>query len=81
VELVVVMEAMVLAPVAPFTLGASLPSSPVFLGTSLDAPVASAPASPASYSPFVTSFASELQPLDQSQPVEDSEDPFLLVVV
>jgi hypothetical protein len=71
----------VLAAVAPFALGAFPPSSPAFLGASPDAPVASAPTSLASYSPSIASFASELQPLDQSQPVEDSEDPFLPVVV
>jgi hypothetical protein len=67
-------EAMVLAAVAPFALGAFPPSSPAFLGASPDASVASAPAYPASCSSSVTSSASELQLLDQSRSVEDSED-------
>jgi hypothetical protein len=78
---VVVEEEMVLVVVALFALGASLPSSPASLGASLDAPVAFAPAYLASYSPFVAGSTSELQPLDQSQPVEDSEDSSRLVVV
>jgi hypothetical protein len=78
VELVVVMKAMVLVVVAPFFLDASPPSSVVSPSVSLDAPIAPAHAYLASYSPYVA--ASELQPLDQSQPVEDLEDPFLLVV-
>jgi hypothetical protein len=61
-----VVEAMVLAAVAPFTLDAFPPSSLVFLGAFPDASIASVPASLASYSPSVASFASELQPLDQS---------------
>ena len=69
-----------LASIVPFALGASPPSSPASLGASPDAPVASAPAYPASCSPYVATSASELQPLDQSQPMEDSEDPFLPVV-
>jgi hypothetical protein len=80
VELVVE-EALVLAAVAPFALDASHPSSLVSPGLSLDTPVAYAPAYPSSYMPSVAASPSELQPLDQSQPVEDSEDPFLLVVV
>jgi hypothetical protein len=78
VELVV--EAMVLVAVAPFFLDASPPSSLVSPGVSLDAPVTSAPTYLASYSPSVAASASELQPQDQSQPLEDSKDPFLLVV-
>jgi hypothetical protein len=74
VELVVVVEAMVLVADTPFALGASPPSSPTSLGVSPDAPVAFAPTSFASYSPSAASFASELQPLDQSQPVEDLEE-------
>jgi hypothetical protein len=81
VELVVVVEAMLLAVVAPFFLDASPPSSFVFPGASLDAHVASTSAYSSSYLPSAAASASELQPLDQSQPVEDSEDPFLLVVV
>ena len=57
-----VVEAVVLAAVAPFTLGASIPS----LGASPDALVASAPAYPTSCSPSVAASTSELQPLDQS---------------
>jgi hypothetical protein len=71
VELVVVMEAMVLVAIAPIFLDASPPSSLVFLGASPDAPIASVPAYLASYSPSVAASASELQPLHQSQPVED----------
>jgi hypothetical protein len=83
VELVVVVEeeAMVLVAVAPFFPDASPPSSPTFLSASLDAPVASAPAYLASYSPSVAASTSELQPLDRSQPVEDLEDSSRLAVV
>jgi hypothetical protein len=78
---VVVVEAMVLAAVAPFALGASPPSSPASLRASPDTHVASAPTYPASCSPSVAASASELQPLDQSQQVEDSKDSSRLVVV
>jgi hypothetical protein len=80
VELVVVVEAMVLASVAPFFLVAFPASSSAFLGASPDAPVTSELAYLASYLPSVAASTSELQPLDQSQPVEDSLYPFLLVV-
>jgi hypothetical protein len=79
-ELVVVV-AMVIVAIAPFFLDTSPPSSLVSPSASLDAPAASAPTYPSSYSPFDAASTSELQPLDQSQPVEDSEDPSLLVVV
>jgi hypothetical protein len=78
---VVVVEAMVLAVIAPFALGTSPPSSPALLGTSLDAPIASAPVHLASCSLDVAASASELQPLDQSQPVEDSEDSSQVAVI
>ena len=70
-----------LAAVAPFALGTSPPSSPASLGASPDAPVASVHAYPASCSPSIVASASELQPLDQSQSVEDSKDSSRLVVV
>jgi hypothetical protein len=57
---VVVVEAMVLAVIAPFALGTSPPSSPALLGASLDAPIASAPVYPASCSLVVAASASEL---------------------
>jgi hypothetical protein len=82
VELVVVVvEALALAAVAPFALDASPHSSLASPGASLDVLAASTHAYPSSYSPSVAASASELQPLDQSQSVEDSEDPFLIVVV
>jgi hypothetical protein len=71
----------VLAVVAPFALGAFPPSSPASLGASPDTPVASSPTYLASYSPSVAASASKLQPLDQSQSLEDSEDSSRLVVV
>jgi hypothetical protein len=71
---VVVVEVMVIVAVAPSFLVAFPPSSPASLGASPDAPVASVLAYPASCSPSITASASELQPLDQSQLVEDSED-------
>jgi hypothetical protein len=71
----------VLAAVAPFFLDTSPLSSLVSPGASLDTPASSVPTYPSSYSPSVAASASELQPLDQSQPVEDSVDPFMLVVV
>ena len=76
-----VVEAMVLVAVAPSFLGTFPPSSPASLGASPDAPVASAPAYLASYSPSIVASAFERQPLDLSQLVEDSEDSFLVVVV
>jgi hypothetical protein len=81
VELVVVVKAMVLAAVVPSSLASFLLSSPAFPGASLDVPAAFELAYSSSYSPSVAASASELQPLDLSQPVEDSEGPFLLVVV
>jgi hypothetical protein len=81
VELVVVEEALVLAVVAPFSLGAFPPSSFAFPGASLDVPAASELAFPSLYLPFGAASASRLQPLDQSQLVEHSEDSFLIVVV
>jgi hypothetical protein len=81
VELVVVVEAMVLAAVTPFFLNASPPSSLISPGTSLDAPATSGLAYPSSYSPSVATSASGLQPLDLSQPVEDSEDLSQLAIV
>ena len=79
--MVVVVEAMVLAAVAPFPLVAFLPSSLASPGASLNVLAASASAYPSSYSPSVAASTSELQPLDQSQLVEDSEDSSLLAVV
>jgi hypothetical protein len=81
VELVVVVEALVLIVVVPSFLASFLLSYPAFLGASLDVPAASELAYLSYYSSFVATSTSELQPLDLSQPVEDSEDPFLLVVV
>jgi hypothetical protein len=72
---------MVLVAVAPFALGASPPSSLVAPGASLDTHVPSAPAYLALCSPYVAASAFELQPLDQSKPMEDSEDSFRLAVV
>jgi hypothetical protein len=72
---------MVLATVAPFALGASPPSSFVSPGASPDAPITSAPTYLALCLPSIATSASELQPLDQSQPVEDLEDSYRLVVV
>jgi hypothetical protein len=81
VELVVVVEALVLVGVVPSFLASFLLSSSAFPSASIDIPATSELAYPSSYSPSVTASASKLQPLDLSQPVEDSEDPFLLAVV
>jgi hypothetical protein len=67
--------------VAPFFHVTFPPSSPAFLGTFLDALATFELAYLSSYSPSVAASASELQPLDQFWPVEDLEDPFLLVTV
>jgi hypothetical protein len=60
----VVVEAMVLAAIAPFFLDTSPPSSLVSPSASLVSPTTSAPAYLSSYSPSVAASASELQPLD-----------------
>ena len=70
-----------LAAVAPFALGASPPSSFVSPGASPDAPITSAPTYLALCLPSIATSASELQPLDQSQSVEDLDDPSLLDIV
>jgi hypothetical protein len=81
VELVVVVEAMVLVAVVSSFLASFLLSSHAFLSASLGTPVASELAYLSSYSPSVAASTSELQPLDLSQPVEDSEDSSVLAVV
>jgi hypothetical protein len=67
----------VLAAVAPSSLGAS----PLALGASLGVPVASAHAYLPWCQPSVALFASGLQLRDQLRLVEDLEDPSQLVVV
>jgi hypothetical protein len=81
VELVVVVEAMVLVAGISSFLASFLLSSRALPGAFLDIPAASELPYPSSYSPSVAASASELQPLDLSQPMEDSEDSFLLAVV
>ena len=76
-----VVAAIVLVAVAPSFLVVFPSSSLASLDASPDALVASAPAYPASCSPSVAASASRLQPLDLSQPVEDSEDSSRLAVV
>ena len=74
-------EALVLVAVVPSFIASFLLSSHAFLGSSLDVPIASELAYPSKYLPSVAASASRVQPLDQSHPVEDLEDSFLLGVV
>ena len=70
-----------LAVVAPFSLVTFPPASLASPGASLDVPAASELAFPSLYLLFFAASTSGLQPLDQSQPVEDLEDSSLHVVV
>jgi hypothetical protein len=81
VEVVVVVEAMVLAAIAPYFLDASPPAYLAFPGASLVVPASSALAYLPWYWLFVTASASGLQPQDQFRLVEELEDLSLLVVV
>jgi hypothetical protein len=80
VELVEEEEALVFV-VAPFALVSFPPASLASPSASLDVPVASELAYPSYYLSFVAASASRLQPLDQSQSVEDLDDPSLLDIV
>jgi hypothetical protein len=77
----VVVEALVVITAAPFALASFPPASPTFPDAS---PGVLASFEPACHSLCLASAiasASERQPLDLSQPVEDLEDSFLVVIV
>jgi hypothetical protein len=78
VELVVDKEALVVVVVAPFSLASFPPASPAFPAASPGVLASFEFASHSSCLPSFVASASELQPLDMSQLVEDS---FLLDVV
>jgi hypothetical protein len=80
VQLVVVEEVVVVATV-PFVLASSPLSSPAFPNASPGILASFELAFHSSCLPSVLAFASERQPLDLSQPVEDYEDSFLVVLV
>ena len=65
----------------PAFLASSLLASPAFPNTSPSVLASSELAFHSSSLPSVVASSSERQPLDLSQPVEDSEDSFLVVVV
>jgi hypothetical protein len=81
VELVVVVEVVVVVVVAPIGLASSPDTFPAFPDASPDVLVSSELAFHSLCLPSVVASASERQPQDPSQPVEDSEDSFLVVVV
>ena len=65
----------------PFFFASFALSSPAFPDASPEVLASSEFAFHSLHLPSVAASASELQPLDLSQPVEDSEDSFLVVVV
>jgi hypothetical protein len=81
VELVVVVEVVVVVTAIATVLASSLLASPAFPNTSPSVLASSELAFHSSNLPFVVASASERQPLDLSQPAEDSKDSFLVVVV
>jgi hypothetical protein len=81
VELVVVVEVVVVVVVFPTVLASSLDVSLVVPDASPGVLASSDFAFRSSCLPFAIEYASERQPLDRSQSVEDLEDSFLFVVV
>jgi hypothetical protein len=81
VELLVVVEVVVVVAAFPVFLASSSLASSAFPDTSLGVLASFEPASHSSCLPSAVASASERQPLDLSQPVEDWEDSFLVVVV
>jgi hypothetical protein len=81
VELVVVVEALVVVAAAPFVLASSPLASLAFPNTSPSVLASFELACHSLCLPSTVAFASEHQPLDLSQSMEDLEDSFLFVVV
>jgi hypothetical protein len=81
VELVVVVEVVVVVVVAPIALSSSPDTFPTFPDASPGVLASSELAFHSSCLPSAIASASERQPLDLSQSVEDSVDSFLVVVV
>jgi hypothetical protein len=81
VELVVVVEVVVVVVVFPTILASSLNASPAVPDASPGVLASSNFAFRSSCLPFAVAPASVWQPLDRSQPVEDLEDSFMVVVV
>ena len=75
-----VVEALVLAAVAPSSLVAFPPTSLASPSATLDVPTTSTLSYPSWYWPFVAASASGLQPLDPSQPVEGWRIHFCLLL-
>jgi hypothetical protein len=71
----------VVVAIAPTTLASSPDTFPAFPDASHGVLVSSELAFHSSCLPSIAAFASERQPMDLSQPVEDSEDSFLVVIV
>ena len=76
-----VVEVVVVVATIPTVLASSLDTFPAVPDASLGVLASSEFAFRSSCLPFAAASASERQPLDLSQPVEDSEDSFRVVVV
>jgi hypothetical protein len=81
VELGVVVDVVVVVAIVATVLASSLLASPAFPYASPGVLASSELAFHSSNLPSVVASASKRQPLDLSQPMEDSEDSFLVVVV
>jgi hypothetical protein len=81
VELVVVVEVVVVVATFPAVLASSLNAFPAVLDASPSVLASSELAFHSLCLPSTATSASEMQPLDLSQYVEDSKDSFLVVVV
>jgi hypothetical protein len=81
VELLVVVEVVVVIVVFPTVLVSSLDASPIVPDASSGVLASSDFAFRSLCLPFVVVSASERQPLDQSQSVENLEDSFMFAVV
>jgi hypothetical protein len=81
VELVVVVEVVVVVATTQIVLASSPLASPAFPDASPGVLASYELAFHSSCLPFAIASASERRPLDQSLPVEDWEDSFLVVVV
>ena len=80
-KLLVVVEVVRVVAVVPTILASSLDAFPAVPAASPGVLPSSEPPFHSSCLPSAAASASERQPLDLSQPVEDSEDSFLFVVV
>jgi hypothetical protein len=81
VERVVVVEVVVVVAAFPVVLASSPLASPAFPDASPGVLASFEPAFHSSCLPSTVASASEQQPLDLSQPMEDSKDSFQVVVV